>query len=42
VLRVEIEPFETPSKQVRAAAEAEAERLAAFLGGAVEPAWTIG
>jgi hypothetical protein len=39
---VEIEPFGTPAKHVRAGAEAEAQRLAAFLGGDLDLAWTTG
>jgi winged helix DNA-binding protein len=38
-VRVEIEPFANPSGRIRAAAEAEARRLAAFLGGDLELAW---
>ena len=37
--RVEIEPFGRVPSRVRAAAEAEAERLAAFLGGELELAY---
>jgi hypothetical protein len=35
-----IEPFGRVPKRVRAGAEAEAERLAGFLGGALELSWT--
>jgi hypothetical protein len=37
---VEIEPFGRVAKGVRAAAEAEAQRLAAVLGGELDLAWT--
>jgi hypothetical protein len=40
VVTVEIEPFGRVAKGVRAAAEAEAQRLAAFLGGELDLAWT--
>jgi hypothetical protein len=39
-VRVELEPFAALPGDVRAAAEAEAERLAAFLDAALELAWT--
>jgi hypothetical protein len=38
-LVVQIDPFAKQPKRVRAAAEAEAERLAAFLGGELEVVW---
>jgi hypothetical protein len=38
-LRVAVEPFEAISAPVRAGVEAEAERLAAFLGGSPEVVW---
>jgi hypothetical protein len=38
-LDVGIAPFERVAKPVRAAAEAEAERLAAFLGGTLRLRW---
>jgi hypothetical protein len=41
-LRVEIEPFTEVGAEVRAGAEAEAERLAGFLGGELDVAWTMG
>jgi hypothetical protein len=41
-VRVAIEPFRRLAPKARTAAEAEAERLAAFLGGALELAWTRG
>ncbi len=36
---VEIEPFAKPAKRVREAVEAEAEALAAFMGGKLSLAW---
>jgi hypothetical protein len=38
-LALTIEPFVKQPAWVRAAAEAEAERLAAFLGGALDVTW---
>lgn len=37
---VAVEPFGRVGRDVRGAIEAEAERLAAFLGGEVQLAWT--
>jgi hypothetical protein len=37
---VAVEPFADPGRAVRAAAEAEAARLAGFLGGEPDVAWT--
>ncbi len=39
-LRVEVEPFGTPARALRDGVRAEAERLAAFLGGELELALT--
>jgi hypothetical protein len=36
---VQVEPFEAVEPAVRAGVEAEAERLAAFVGGALDLAW---
>ncbi|MEX2422295.1 MAG: crosslink repair DNA glycosylase YcaQ family protein [Actinomycetota bacterium] len=36
---VTIEPFATVSRQVKVGAEAEAERIAAFLGGKLDLVW---
>jgi hypothetical protein len=41
-IAVEIAPFGRPGRDVRAGAEAEAERLAGFLGGDLRLAWTKG
>jgi hypothetical protein len=39
-LSVTIEPFAGPPPWARKGAEAEAERLAAFLGGSLELTWS--
>ncbi|HEY0345950.1 MAG TPA: crosslink repair DNA glycosylase YcaQ family protein, partial [Solirubrobacteraceae bacterium] len=38
-LTVVVEPFGSVAEQVRAGAEAQAQRLAAFLGGELEVSW---